>query len=401
MRPSHDAKTNPIRIFEAQTLVSMRKIFACCLLCLATLACHAQIITGSFSFDGYIRVYDLHLPTGWTPGSDYPLVLDFHYLGADGRDEDSLTRFNPIANAEQFIICHPYGLGTDWEVGQSVPYHNGLSEVDLVSALIDTLDGRYGVDLNRVYAVGLGQGGFMVHRLACELGHRIAAFAAVGASIADSAAYYCQGDRPIPMMIVHGTADSVIEYNVGLAGYWRSIPDLLAFWQGRDTCAAVPDSADLPDLVQEGSTIRTYRWACAQGSELLLYKVIGGGFAWPGANRDLGSGGVRNMDINASQHIWNFFEHHGLSGPLVVGTTPAVVQPLPQLYPQPAHDVLHVSMAVSRIKEMKIIDLNGREVMAPIAQDSPSQATIDVSALPSGIYILQVGGVARRIAVAR
>ncbi|MBL0018026.1 MAG: hypothetical protein IPP17_16715 [Bacteroidetes bacterium] len=69
-----------------------------------------QIVSGSFVHDNIIRNFDLHLPTGWTSNDSLPLLLDFHYLGADGRDEDTLTQFNPIADAEGFIVCHPWGF---------------------------------------------------------------------------------------------------------------------------------------------------------------------------------------------------------------------------------------------------------------------------------------------------
>ncbi len=371
------------------------------LLCLGAMSMHAQFTVGTFFFDNYPHTYDFHLPTAWTPGSQLPLVLDLHYLGADGRDEDSLTQFNPIADAEGFIICHPYGGSTDWNAGQNIPYAVGDQSVEYLSRLIDTMHVKYGADLDRIYVVGMGQGAFMVHRLSCDLAHRLAAIAAVSGSITDSAAYYCGSTRPMPLMIIHGTADSVVPYFTGLPGYWSAIPDLVTHWQGRDSCVGSPVVNNLPDLVQEGSTITTSRWAGVQGSELLLYEVVGGGFAWPGASRDLGSGGNRNMDINASQHIWDFFKTHRLSdGPLAIQDALGHDQQL-HIYPQPTAQLLHVKMNDGEFNHLSIKNLQGIEMHPPMTKLGSSAANVDMSELPVGIYFLQIDDVVRRIVVMR
>jgi polyhydroxybutyrate depolymerase len=389
-----------LRIFEGNHAIAMRKLIFGGVFCIWAMCCHAQIITGSFAHASNTRAYDLHLPTSWTTGSRLPLVLDLHYLGADGRDEDSLTQFNPIADAEGFIVCHPYGLGTNWNVGQNMPYSSGELDVDFISTLIDTLDARYGVNLSQVYAVGMGQGGFMAHRLACGLGSRIAAVAAVGASIADSTAYYCQGSRPLPLMLIHGTADSVVPYFTGLPGIWPPIPDLIDFWSARNACAGAPVITNLPDLVSEGSTVTTQRWTCAQGAELLLYQVVNGGFAWPGATRDLGSGGNRNMDIDASQHIWDFFKRYDINGLVAVdeSVTPSNTV---SVFPNPASTLIHVTTRKAPLGQVYLHDLQGRVLPIVSTQVALTELEIDLKDLPNGVYFLLVGGQAHRVAVCR
>ncbi len=385
---------------EDNHAMAMRKLIFGGVFCLWAMCCNAQIITGSFAHASNTRAYDLHLPASWTPGNRLPLVLDLHYLGADGRDEDSLTQFNPIADAEGFIVCHPYGLGTNWNVGQNMPYNSGELDVDFISTLIDTLDARYGVNLGQVYAVGMGQGGFMAHRLACGLGQRIAAVAAVGASIADSAAFYCQGSRPVPLMLIHGTADSVVPYFTGLPGIWPSIPDLITFWSTRNGCAGAPITSNLPDLVSEGSTITTQRWTCAQGAELLLYQIVNGGFAWPGASRDLGSGGNRNMDIDASQHIWDFFKRYDINGLVAVNESITRSQGV-AIYPNPASNIIHVIAQSGQLGQVSLRDLQGRVLPISSTPMGLQEIEIDVMDLPSGVYLLLIDGQAHRIAILR
>lgn len=350
--------------------------------------------------DNLTRTYDLHFPPGWTQGDSLPVLLDLHYLAADGRDEDSLTRFGPIADAEGFILCHPWGMFFNWNVGQNSPYSSGNRDLLFIDMLLDTLHHRYGVDLNRVYAVGMGQGGFMVHRLACSLSDRFAAVAAVGANIADSAAFYCQTNRPVPMMMIQGTADSVIYYYTGLPSVWGTVPELVDFWKLRNNCIGNEITLNLPDNANEGSHIISHRWLGDQFSEVLLYEVVNGGFAWPGANRDLGSGGIRNMDINASQHIWNFLKRYSLTTFTPIGMEEIVELDLQMnVFPNPAKDILHVSVSTGKLPNVKVLDLQGREVIVPISFQTGNSADVNVSQMPSGMYLLQVAGVSKRFAV--
>ncbi|HEX2899229.1 MAG TPA: T9SS type A sorting domain-containing protein [Bacteroidia bacterium] len=361
---------------------------------------NAQVSFGNFLHDGFTRTYDIHFPPGWSVGDSLPVLLDLHYLGADGRDEDSLTQFNPIGDAEGFIVCHPWGFFSDWNVGQNTPFGSGTKDVEFIDVLIDTLHARYGIDMGRVYAVGMGQGGFMVHRLACALGDRIAAVAAVGANIADSAAFYCQTSRPVPVMMIQGTADSVIRYYTGLPGIWGTVPELVDFWKLRNNCVGNAITVNLPDIVNEGSSIISHRWLGDQDSEVLLYEVVDGGFAWPGADRDLGSGGNRNMDINASQHIWDFLKRYTLTTftPIGVGEMQESAVEM-QIFPNPANSLLHVAVSKGKLPLVQVFDLQGGGCDAKIMPQAAGTVLVDVSQLPEGMYLMQAGGVSKRFVV--
>lgn len=358
-----------------------------------------QVIFEGFYHDGVGRLYDIHFPPGWTTGDSLPLLLDFHYLGADGRDEDSLTRFNPIGDAEGFIVCHPWGFFSDWNVGQESPYQSGTKDVEWIDELIDTINVRHGINMNRVYAVGMGQGGFFVHRLACELSHRIAAFAAVGANIADSAKYFCNNSRPAPIMMVQGTADSVIYYYTGLPGIWGTVPQLVDFWKTRNNCGGNEIIQNLPNNnTNDNSTITSHRWLCDQSSEVLLYEVVGGGFSWPGANRDLGSGGVRNMDINCSRHIWDFLSRYTLTTFTPAGAEEIAEAEALRAFPNPVNDDLYLEVEAANALSINIFDVQGREVFAPIVREG-GFIKLDCSILPEGLYLIRTNENSGRVMV--
>ncbi len=51
---------------------------------------------------------------------------------------------------------------------------------------------------------------------------------------------------------------------------------------------------------------------CAQGTEVILYTIEGGGHAWPGGTQYLPRIliGPVSRDIDATQVIWQFFASH-------------------------------------------------------------------------------------------
>ncbi len=63
-----------------------------------------------------------------------------------------------------------------------------------ISALIDTLESHYDIDLARVYSCGYSQGGTMTYRLLIQLGHRFAAGASAAGVLND---YIASGSNPI------------------------------------------------------------------------------------------------------------------------------------------------------------------------------------------------------------
>ncbi|HHG84276.1 MAG TPA: T9SS type A sorting domain-containing protein [Bacteroidetes bacterium] len=349
-----------------------------------------QIISRSLFHSGGIRKYDLHLPPSWQPGDALPLVLDLHYLGGDARDEDSLTNMNAIADSAGFILCHPWGQGTNWNAGFHSPYTVGAHDVDFIRTVIDTIANEYGLDRLHIYAVGMGQGGFMAQRLACELSDEIAAIASVSGSIADSTAFYCQPVRPVPVMIIHGRADTVIPYS-GSPGLWPGIDTLVSFWLEKNGCpGATPTTTALPDLVNEGSSINSHRYACNTDSEVLLYEILNGGFAWPGAANGLPNTGIINQDINAGLEIWKFFSQWTLPA-LLDAPSPESAQAYQVNYgPNPLQNQLKLTFPKGKKPfNINIRNLHGHLFHSETVLSGKQSLEIDCSKWLSGMYILE------------
>ncbi len=59
-----------------------------------------------------------------------------------------------------------------------------------------------------------------------------------------------------------------------------------------------------------------------------------------------------------------------------------------QVYPNPVSQLLKVSSQNSKVEVAKIFDVLGKEVLSQEPTTNNQQLTIDVSALPNGIYFL-------------
>jgi polyhydroxybutyrate depolymerase len=91
-----------------------------------------------------------------------------------------------------------------------------------------------------------------------------------------------------------------------------SVPASIRFWVNRNGCAAEPRTTRLPQKHPE-QEISTFRETYAGGrdeSEVVAYRVEGGGHTWPGGSERTARFGKQSRDIDASETIWEFFQKH-------------------------------------------------------------------------------------------
>ena len=363
----------------------MKKLISCLLLVMMAAVMSPAQIPGSFSFEGLNRTYTVYLPASYTPGDKLPLLLSLHGLTQTGNIMMQFTGFNTYADLYDFIVVYPDGINNSWNVG----FAGGstANDVGFLSALIDTLNAQYGIDLNRVYSTGFSNGGFMSYRLACELTDRIAAIAPVAGTMTDEAWGSCQPSRNIPVMHIHGTSDFVVFYNGGFGN--KSVEQVLELWRGFSNCPADAVIIDLPDLVPEGSTVQTHTWApCDDSVEVVHYKVINGGHTWPGSVGTTGIGNT-NRDIIASDEIWKFVSRFSLNLPTAVND--AVPETI-ACYPNPAED----GSATVRCNHLTgparllVSTTGGVTIYTAMIPRHVPEHRLNIPGISPGLYILKV-----------
>jgi polyhydroxybutyrate depolymerase len=252
-----------------------------------------------------VRIYRLHVPTGYDPAVRLPLLLDLHGFGGSAEGEESASGYDALADRFGFLAVYGQGLsgpeGAGW--ASTRPMDLGIDELGYFAALLNRLQGQLCVDEQRIYATGFSNGGGMTEMLACYMSGRIAAVAPVsGNYYVDSKGIGCHPGRPISVLEVHGTADPAVPYGgVGRveSGGWPllPIPQFMAGWAARNSCAEGPatflDTPAVTGLLWDG---------CRGGVSVVHYRWNGGGHGAPPA-----VGGV-----STNEAIWRFLAAYSL-----------------------------------------------------------------------------------------
>ena len=282
----------------------------------------------SIIIDDRPRTYLLHIPSV-SPDKPLPLVIVLHGGGQSGKGAERFTGFNALADREGFIVAYPDAIAQRWNDGRETTKaaKKGVDDVRFIRELIAQISKEHNVDPHRIYATGPSNGGFMTHRLACDLSDVLAAAGPVIAGFPLDYRDSCRPAKPISIIMIQGTADKLVPFNggqVGGKGHWGaggktdSAENTRAFWAEREDCKAPPEAADLPDEANDGTKVRKYAYTgCQSGVEVVQYVVEGMGHRWPTKHAPLRRRGVvtwmlgpTSTNIDASEVTWKFFESH-------------------------------------------------------------------------------------------
>ncbi len=154
------------------------------------------------------------------------------------------------------------------------------------------------------------------------MGPRIAAFAAVSASMA--AAGSCAApSAPVSALMLSGTADPLVPYGGGQVGFANrrsrgsvlSVEESARRWRELDKLPAAPSSVrELPHRLAADPTrvTRTVWGADPAGLQVELLRVEGGGHVEPSQSQRLGAlylrlVGPQNADLETVEEAWAFF----------------------------------------------------------------------------------------------
>ena len=252
-------------------------------------------MTKELIVNGTTREYIIYVPDDYTGTSSLPLLLSFHGLASNMEFNFNQTNFDQLAERENFIVVHPNGIANRWTVNAS-----NNPDIDFVEALLDQLENDYKIEPNRIYSTGMSNGGNFSFTLACGLNNKIAAIASVTGLMLKIVIGDCIPTRPMAILHIHGTEDPIANYAFVQGG--------LDFWAEHNTTNMNPIVTNIPDIDnQDGSTVERFEYLNGEnGVEVQHLKVTGGGHEWPGYKG--------NMDVNASEEVWNFLKAFDLNG---------------------------------------------------------------------------------------
>jgi polyhydroxybutyrate depolymerase len=245
-------------------------------------------------FGGTGRSYELHVPPSYDGATPAPLVLNFHGLTQTGNAQRSQSHMDDKADQEGYIVAYPNGIDNAWNSGGNPA--NEVDDVGFTRAVIDDLGVRGCIDLKRVYATGMSNGGGMSHRLACEAADVIAAVAPSSGQLA-LAPSACTPQRPIPLIHFHGQNDTIASY--------EGVPEMVQAWADRNGCTDEPRVT-----YQEGDVTCETTDQCDGDASVTLCAAEEAGHCWfgypcpPEIPIDLGG---HTTSINANDAMWDLF----------------------------------------------------------------------------------------------
>jgi polyhydroxybutyrate depolymerase len=267
-------------------------------------------INDTLVIDGLSRNYILYQPAIYDGSIAVPLVINMHGYGSNSVQQMFYGDFKPLADVDNFIVVCPNGTldGSGSRYWNAFVNGGATDDVSFISQLIDSLSVTYNIDQSKVFATGMSNGGFMSYKLACELTNKIAKIASVTGTMNPGLTATCSPSSSIPVMEIHGTSDQTVPYN-GIPNVMEPIADVVDFWVNHNNCDLSPTITAIPDNdPNDNSTAERIVYANGDNnSEVIHYKVIGGGHTWPDAIIDI-PGSSTNHDFNASTAIWTFFK---------------------------------------------------------------------------------------------
>jgi polyhydroxybutyrate depolymerase len=225
---------------------------------------------------------------------------------------------NKKSDEANFVLVMPNGYQNSWNAGTCCGGASAeeLDDVALFRAIFKEVGEHVNVDLDRVYATGLSNGGYMSYRLACEAADIFTAVSpgagAVGTNDigggTNSASNFtsCQPSRPVSVLDIHGTSDPLIPYALQA----KSL-DVMAMKNG---CGKTTAPATQPSSAGD-TTCVTYA-GCPAGIELTGCSIKDGGHCWFGSP-DCGTGGgdiglaivgANSDTMNNNNAAWDFFK---------------------------------------------------------------------------------------------
>ena len=168
----------------------------------------------------HVRQYKVHVPPGYKPDVPAPVVFCIHGLG-----QDALlfcvtgAAMNTKSDEAGFVMVMPNGYKNSWNAGTCCgdASTEQLDDVALFRAIFAEVGKHVNIDLDRVYATGLSNGGYMSYRLACDAADIFTAVAPGAAAIGtndigggtNTASDFtaCTPSQPVSVLDMHGTED--------------------------------------------------------------------------------------------------------------------------------------------------------------------------------------------------
>jgi polyhydroxybutyrate depolymerase len=182
---------------------------------------------------GTARKYVLAVPKNYDDKRPYPLVLVFHGDGGTGPGMRQAHLFDAYSS-EDAIVAYPTGQNQAWDIYSPTASN---ADIQFIEKLVTTLQAKYTMDPQRVFATGYSSGAFFINKVACRKTGYFRAIVPYAGGAPDEpndpeAGIWpfeytkCAGQTGgVAAMVVHGAADTEVTPDSGdfTATYWAAV----------------------------------------------------------------------------------------------------------------------------------------------------------------------------------
>jgi polyhydroxybutyrate depolymerase len=247
-----------------------------------------------------------------------PVIVVLHGGSGSGARVRRNLGLEEAIRSRNVTLVYPDAINGHWGETKEAAQR----DIDFLRTLIDRLIANGTADRRKIFLVGSSTGGMLALRIACErAGEAYAGVATIIANLPADIAESCQPPKPIPLMVINGTANPIMPYAGGTTKLSDSKVDVvstdatLAPFAKADGCGDGRTTIALPDRDPKDGT-RSYidkLNGCKTPIELI--RVEGGGHTIPGrytAGTTRGQPvGAHTNDFDAAHLIWDFFRRLG------------------------------------------------------------------------------------------
>lgn len=297
-------------------------------------------VVANYSSDQGNLDYLVYTPPSYQLGTALPLLLLLHGCMQDPLQVEAASGMRSVADRNNFMIVYPQQNAASsphrcWNWYDNRNQERESGEPSLLVGIVNQVQQSYSVDADRIYIAGISSGGAMTSILAsCYPDVFAAASVHSGMSydasnspieaitaplsgsqtqpdIAGATAYACAGDasQPIPILIFHGLADTIVipENGDDTLQQFAQTNDFADDGADNDSVSAQPTNVETIQIAEgHPYIVEDFEY----NGELLMkrYTVDGLWHMWSGGTGILPFSDPAAPD--ASQIMWEFFSTH-------------------------------------------------------------------------------------------
>lgn len=259
------------------------------------------------------RPVTLSVPSGYDAHSPAPLMLVLHGYGSSGKQHEDYFGLSSLVDGHGVLLVAPDGTedaqgNRFWDARTAACCNFAgppVDDVKYLRTLIKEIRAVYNVDPRRIYVVGHSNGGFMAHRLGCELSRDLAAVVSL-AGTASLRRSDCHARTPVSVLQIQGDRDVGVRYDGGTnimgkgGGAYAGAAEMTARWARDDGCKSTRSAGVAIDLESTlpgaETTVSTFK-GCPAGIDVALWTIQGGSH-------------VPAVAENFPELVWHWLEAH-------------------------------------------------------------------------------------------